>query len=345
MDWTKLSFSYIKTNTIIVSQYKNGKWEAPVSLTEDNITLNAMSASLHYGLQCFEGLKAFNGKDGKIRIFRPRENAARLKRSAEYIGIPAPGEELFINMVKRAVEENKDFIPPYSTRGSLYIRPALLGTGGQIGLYPSSEALFFVAVNPVGSYSGKTLEPVNAVISREYDRAAPNGSGSYKIGGNYAAAMLASSVAKRAGYNSVLYLDPLEHKYIDEFSSSNFFAIKGDTYITPLSGTVLPSITNKTLERIASDSGMKTERRKIAVEELASFDETGECGTAVVITPVWSIDDKPYINSPECTGYRYENRDDKGNNICGEKSRMLYEKLTGIQYGEREDSYGWCMIL
>lgn len=345
MDWTKLSFSYVKTNTILVSHYKNGQWSGPESRTDDNITLNALSASLQYGLQCFEGMKAFNGKDGKIRIFRPEENAERLNSSAAYLGIPCPGKELFLDMVKRAVAENKDFIPPYSTRGALYIRPTLIGTGGQLGLYPSAEAMFFIVVNPVGSYGGRTLEPVNAVISREYDRAAPNGSGPYKIGGNYAAAMLASSLARKAGYKAVLYLDPLEHKYIDEFSSSNFFAIKGDTYVTPLSGSILPSITNRSLEQIARDLGMRTERRPVQTEELAGFEEAGECGTAVVITPVWRIDDKTSLHSTEGVSYEFNHKNPAGERICGPKSFRLYERLTGIQYGEAEDRHRWCVIL
>lgn len=345
MDWTKLSFSYVKTHTMLVSHYQNGRWSEPESRTDDTLTLNALSASLQYGLQCFEGLKAFSGKDGKIRIFRPGENAQRLQSSAEYLGIPSPGKELFLTMVKRAVAENKDFIPPYATGGSLYIRPTLIGTGPQLGLYPSTEAMFFIVVNPVGSYGGKTLEPVNAVISREYDRAAPSGSGPYKIGGNYAAAMLASSLAQKAGYQAVLYLDPLEHKYIDEFSSSNFFAIKEDTYFTPLSGSILPSITNRSLEQIARDMGMKTERRPIQVEELAGFEEAGECGTAVVITPVWRIDDKRSIRSAEGVFYEFNHRNPDGERICGPKSRRLYERLTGIQYGETEDKHKWCLIL
>lgn len=338
IDWSKLAFSYIKTNTMVCAHYKDGKWGAVESRTDDNITISSLSAALHYGVECFEGLKAFNCKDGKIRIFRPDENAKRLIRSAAYLGIAAPNEELFIEMVKQVVLENKEFIPPYETRASLYIRPTLIGVGAQMGVKPSEEALFMIMVCPVGAYAGGIDSPVKAVIAREYDRAAPKGSGSYKVGGNYAASLYAGIEAKKAGYPAVLYLDPKEHKYVDEFSSSNFFGIKENTYITPLSETVLPSITNKSLEQVAKDLGMKTERREIPVEELATFAEVGECGTAVVITPVNQIDDKPSINSSECVSYVYAKE-------CGPVSKKLYNKLTGIQYGEEPDTHQWCVIL
>ena len=170
MDWTKLSFNYQKTNTIVYAHYKDGKWSNLFSSKESEIQLHSLSGCLHYGLQCFEGLKAFNGADGKIRVFRPDMNAKRLIKSANFLGITPPSEELFIEAVTRAVKENIDFIPPYSTRGSLYIRPLLIGTGPQLGLTPSQECMFIVIVNPVGSYSGKTLVPVNAVVSRKFDR-------------------------------------------------------------------------------------------------------------------------------------------------------------------------------
>lgn len=337
MDWSKLSFSYTKTNTMVSAHYKDGKWGAIQSSTSDDITISSLSAALHYGVECFEGLKAFNCKDGKVRIFRPEENAERLIRSATYLGIEAPSVEMFVEMVKQAVRENIEFIPPYETRASLYIRPTLIGVGAQLGVKPSVESLFMVVVAPVGAYAGGIDSPVAAVIAREYDRAAPKGSGSYKVGGNYAASLYAGLQAKKAGYPAVLYLDPKEHKYIDEFSSSNFFGIKNNTYITPDSTTVLPSITNKSLIQVAEDLGYKVERRAIPVEELATFDEVGECGTAVVITPVIRIDDKPAIESDECKSYSYSS--------SYPISRKLYDTLTGIQYGEIEDKHNWCVGL
>lgn len=319
---------------MVFAHYTNGKWGEIKSSTCDDITISSYSAALHYGVECFEGLKAFNCKDGKVRIFRPYENAKRMIRSATYLGIAAPSEELFVKMVKQAVRENLDFIPPHRC-GSLYIRPTLIGVGAQLGVRPAEDALFMVMVSPVGAYSGGIDNPVAAVISREYDRAAPNGSGSYKVGGNYAASMYAGVQAKKAGYPAVLYLDSRENKYIDEFSSSNFFGIKNNTYVTPDSKSVLPSITNKSLEQLAADLGYKVERRRIPVEELATFEEVGECGTAVVITPVGRIDDKPTIDSTECKSYNY-------GNTTGKISRELYNTLTGIQYGEIEDKHNWC---
>lgn len=344
MDWSKLSFGYTKTNTILVCHYKNGKWGEITSCSDDNLSVSALSAGLHYGLQCFEGLKAFNCEDGKIRIFRPDQNANRMIRSAKYLGIPYPDEELFISMVSRAAKENKDFIPPHDINGSLYIRPLLIGAEPQLALTPSQEATFIVITNPVGSYNGQVLQPCRVVLSREYDRAAPNGSGSYKVGGNYAMAMYAGVQAKKSGFGDVLYLDAKEHKYIEEFSTSNFFAIKGNTYITPLSSSILPSITNKSLEVIASDLGLKVERREVLLEELSTFDEIGECGTAVVITPVASIDDRKSFDSPSTKIYNY-NTDKTGKSTCGPVSLKLYEELTGIQRGRIADRHNWNLVL
>ncbi len=341
MDWSKLSFNYSKTNTIISCQYKDGQWGEIESLEDDNIKIHAFSASLHYGLQCFEGIKAFNCKDGKVRIFRPDKNAERLIRSAEYLSIPYPSKELFIAMVTQAVKENIDFIPPHNVNGSLYIRPLLIGTGGQIGLKPSTEAHFMVMVAPVGSYSGNLLQPQKSVISREYDRAAPYGCGSYKVGGNYAASMLIGAQAKKAGFADVLFLDAKENKYIDEFTSSNFFGIKDNSYITPDSPSILPSITNNSLETLAKDLGMNVERRAVSIDELNTFEEVGQCGTAVVITPVSCIEDRDTINSPSKVVYEFHHKDENGELVCGPKSLKLYKTLVGIQKGEIEDKYGW----
>ena len=339
IDWSKIGFGYIKTNTMVCSHFKDGKWSPVESRTDDNITISGLSASLHYGLHCFEGLKAFKCKDGKIRIFRPEENARRLIRSANYLGIAAPTEEMFVEMVKQVVAENADFIPPHETGAALYIRPTLIGVGPQINLIPSVESIFMVLVLPVGAYADGIDNPIKTVISRQYDRAAQRGSGAYKVGGNYAAAMVPDVKAKKVGYQGVLYLDPKEQKYIDEFSSSNFFAIKDNTYITPESTTILPSITNKSLEQVAKDLGYKVERRRIPLEELSTFEEVGECGTAVVITPVGQIDDKPTIEGTEVTAsYTF-------GTSCGPVSRKLYNHLVGIQRGEIEDKHNWCTVL
>ncbi|MEA5006299.1 MAG: branched-chain amino acid aminotransferase [Rikenellaceae bacterium] len=333
MDWSKLAFGYIKTNKIICSWYKDGEWSTLSAESDDRITISALSGALHYGIEAFEGLKAFRGVDGKVRLFRPDENAKRLRRSADFLGIASPDVEMFVEACKRAVIENIDFLPPYESRASMYLRPFLIGVEPQIDLVSSKEVLFAVAAIPVGAFSGKNLTPVRMLLARDHDRAAPMGTGSYKIGGNYAASMLAGTKAKKEGFASILYLDSAERKYVDEFSSSNFFAIKDNRYITPDSSSVLPSITNKSLIQLAEDLGMKVEKRKVPLEELNEFDEVGACGTAVVITPVWEIVDKS-------SGISYLTGDKNNPGII---SRNLYRKLTGIQYGEEPDDHNWCM--
>ena len=338
VDWTKLTFSYTKTNTILTCSYKDGKWGEVESHTDDDIRLSSFAGALHYSIECFEGLKAFRGKDGRIRLFRPDENAARLQRSAKFLGIAAPSTELFIEMCIRSVKENLDFLPPYGTHASLYLRPTLIGVNPQLGVNSSKDCLFMMLCSPVGAYNGGNLEAIKVVIARNYDRAAPNGCGCYKLGGNYAASLCSYNMAHQQGYKAVLYLDPARKKYIDEFGSSNFFAIKGNTYITPKSDSILPSITNKSLEAAARHLGMEVERRQVEVSELSTFDEVGECGTAVVITPVYQVDDKPSLESDEITSYTYPKE-------CGPKSLRLYNFITGIQFGETEDPFGWCVFV
>ena len=312
INWSALTFSYTKTNTILSTTFKNGAWTPVESLTDDYLKLSAFAGALHYAIECFEGLKAFRGKDGRIRLFRPEENAKRLQRSAKFLGIEAPSTEMFVDMCKRCVLENIDYLPPYEESGaSLYLRPT------------------------VGAYVGGALDAVDVVIARNYDRAAPNGSGSFKVGGNYACSLYSLNVAHELGYKAVLYLDPATKTYIDEFNSSNFFAVKGNTYITPKSDSILPSITNMSLETVAAHLGMEVERRPVHTDELSTFDEVGECGTAVVITPVHKLVDKPFLESEEETVYLY------GDGQCGPKSLKLYNYIKGIQRGDIEDVFGW----
>ena len=336
IDWSKLTFSYTKTNTILTSTFKDGAWTPVESHTDDYMKVSAFCGAFHYAIECFEGLKAFRGKDGRIRLFRPEENAKRLQRSASYLGIEAPSVEMFVEMCKRAVLENIDFLPPYEESGaSLYLRPTLIGTNPQLGVQSSKESTFMILCSPVGAYVGGALDAVDVVIARNYDRAAPNGSGSFKVGGNYACSLYSLNVAHEQGYKAVLYLDPATKTYIDEFNSSNFFAIKGNTYITPKSDSILPSITNMTLEVVAAHLGMEVERRPVLVEELSTFEEVGECGTAVVITPVHKLVDKPFLESTEETVYTY------GDGQCGPKSLKLYNFIKGLQRGEIEVVFGW----
>ena len=336
IDWSKLTFSYTKTNTILKSEFKDGAWTPIACLTEDYLHFSAYAGALHYAIECFEGLKAFRGKDGRIRMFRPEENALRLQRSAKYLGIEAPSTELFIEMCERCIKENEEYLPPYEATGaSLYLRPTLIGSNPQLGVQSSKESTFMVLCAPVGAYVGGALDAVDVVIARNYDRAAPNGSGSYKVGGNYACSLYSLNVAHAQGYKAVLYLDPSTKTKIDEFNSSNFFAIKDNRYITPKSDSILPSITNKSLETVAAHLGMEVERREVLVDELSTFEEVGECGTAVVITPVHKLVDKPFLESEEETVYTY------GDGKCGPKSLRLYNFITQLQKGDIEDPFGW----
>ena len=340
MDWSKLTFSYTKTNTIICSYFRNGEWTPVESHTDDTIKMSAFAGAIHYSIECFEGLKAFRGKDGSIRLFRPEENAKRMQRSADYLGIEAPSVEMFVDMCIRSVRENIEFLPPFEATGaSLYLRPTLIGYNPQLGVQSSKECMFMVLCSPVGAYVGGALDAIDVVIARNYDRAAPNGSGSYKVGGNYACSLKSLNIAHEQGYKAVLYLDPATKTMIDEFNSSNFFAIKGNKYITPKSDSILPSITNMSLEVVAAHLGMEVERRPVAVEELSTFEEVGECGTAVVITPVHKLVDKPFLESDQETVYTY------GDGTCGPKSLKLYNYITGLQKGEIEDTFGWIHVI
>jgi branched-chain amino acid aminotransferase len=290
---------------------------------------------LHYGQEAFEGLKAFRGKDGKIRIFRMDENAKRLQSSCEGIMMAKLSIEKFEEAVLKAVKLNERFVPPYESGASLYIRPILFGTSAQVGVNASTEYLFIIFVTPVGPYFKGGFQTTPFAIMRQFDRAAPLGTGIYKVGGNYAASMVAGQKAHDMGYSAVFYLDAKEKKYIDECGAANFFGIKDNTYVTPKSTSILPSITNKSLMELAKDFGMKVERRAIPVEELSTFEEAGACGTAAVISPIQRIDDidenKSYIFSA----------DGKPGAIC----EKLYKKLRAIQYGDEPDTHGWVTIV
>lgn len=343
IDWSKLSFSYTQTRTMVYSRCIDGKWEAPVETEDFNIPLSSFAGVFHYAPACFEGLKVFRGADGRLRMFRPEMNARRMADSAAYLDMPSPSEEMFIDMCIRCTKGNMEFIPPYEASGaSLYLRPVLFGINPQLGIRSAKDVMFVVMCSPVGTYSGaRTLAPATAVISRNYDRAAANGSGGYKLGANYAQSLHAYNLAHNAGYRELLFLDSATKTTIEEYGSSNFFAIKGDTYVTPLSHSVLPSITNKSLRTVAEDMGMKVEMRPIRVEELAEFDEVGSCGTAVVITPICSLDDKPTLEGSEVTRTYRIGSPDK----CGPVSEMLYNRIVGIQKGLEPDPRGWCIFI
>ncbi len=335
IDWGNLAFGYMKTDYNIRCTFKDGVWgELEVSDSE-YVTMHIAATSLHYGQESFEGLKAFRGKDGKIRVFRMDENAKRMQDSSVGTMMAVLPIEKFEEAVVKAVKLNERFVPPYESGAALYIRPFMFGTGAQVGVKPSSEYMFILFVTPVGPYFKGGFQTTPFVIMREFDRSAPLGMGKYKVGGNYAASLVAGAKAHELGYSNVFYLDAKEKKYIDECGAANFFGIKNNTYITPKSSSILPSITNKSLMVLAEEMGLKVERRPVPVEELATFEEAGACGTAAVISPIERIDDYD-----EKISYIFSH-DGKP----GPVSEKLYNKLRGIQYGDEPDTHGWNTII
>ena len=335
IDWSNLSFGYMKTDYNVRINFREGAWgELEVSSSE-YINMHMAATCLHYGQEAFEGLKAFRGKDGKIRVFRLEDNAARMQDTCRGILMAELPTERFREAVLKVIKLNERFVPPYESGASLYIRPLLIGTGAQVGVHPADEYLFLVLVTPVGPYFKGGFSTNPYVIFRQFDRSAPLGTGIYKVGGNYAASLRANKMAHDLGYTSEFYLDAKEKKYIDECGAANFFGIKDNTYITPLSTSILPSITNKSLMQLAEDMGMKVERRPVPEEELSTFEEAGACGTAAVISPIQRIDDvennKSYVFS----------KDGKPGPVC----TKLYNKLRAIQYGDEPDAQGWVTIV
>ena len=331
IDWANLGFGFSEVNCHIRYVWRDGKWSEGEFIKKPEITMHIGASCLHYGQECFEGMKAFRQKDGKIVVFRPEENAKRMARTAERCVMPAVPVDMFVEAVDKVVRANEEYVPPYGTGGSLYIRPLLIGTGPQIGVAPAKEFTFMVIVMPVGAYYKGGLKPVRAVILDDWDRAAPLGMGDVKVGGNYAASLYAHEKAKREGWPVELYLDAKTHQYVEEFSTSNFLGITKDgTYVTPDSRSVLPSITNLSLMQCAEDLGWKVERRPIPYTDIKDFAEVAACGTAVVVTPVWEItrgEDVIVISDKDAVG---------------EHLQKLYETVQGIQYGVLEDVHGWC---
>ena len=334
LDWKNLGFGYMKTDYNIRSYFRDGAWTTPVLTSDETVNLHMAATALHYGQNAFEGLKAFRGADGKVRIFRPDENAKRLRSSASYLRMAEPPVELFIEMVREVVKANERYIPPYGTGASLYIRPVLFGSGPQVGVKPADEYLLIIFVSPVGPYYKEGFNPIKVIIDRDHDRAAPLGTGHIKAGGNYGASLISSEEAHHKGYPSVLYLDAREKKYIDESGAANFFAIRDGKYITPKSHSILPSITNLSLMTLTKDLGLEVEARPVEASELNTFEEAGACGTAAVISPIGSVFD-PETNHT----YVYNNGE------SGPWCQKLYHKLRAIQYGEEPDNYGWNLIL
>lgn len=331
IDWNNLGFSYMQLPQRFVAYYKDGQWSKGELTDQATVSMNEAATGLHYGQQAFEGLKAYRTKDGSINLFRPDQNAKRLKQSCERLLMPVVPEELFIEGVKAAVKANEDFVPPYGTGGTMYIRPYIVGTNGFIGVVPATEFMFAVFVFPVGAYFKGGLTPTKFIVS-EYDRAAPKGTGAAKVGGNYAASYLPGKQAKSAGYSDCVYLDPATHTKIEEIGAANFFGITkdGKKFITPLSESILPSITKYSLLYLAKERlGLTVEEGDVYVDQLDLFAEAGACGTAAVISPIASIThhDKEHVFHSQTE--------------VGPITKRLYDELVGIQFGDVPAPEGW----
>ncbi len=333
INWSGLPFGYYKTDWNVRCYYHNGKWGELEFTQSEEITMHMAATCLHYGQEAFEGMKAFRGVDGKIRLFRPYENAKRMYRTAEGIMMAPVPEELFVKACIEVVKRNERFVPPAGSGASLYLRPLLIGTGAEVGVKPADEYLFVVFAGPVGPYFKEGFKPVKFQIVEDYDRAAPLGTGTFKVGGNYAASLKSGQRAHDEGFSNCIYLDAIHKKYIDEAGAANFFGIKNNTYCTPKSSSILPSITNMSLRQLAADMGMKVEERPIEVEELSTFEEVAACGTAAVVSPICQIEDR---GTKKLYNYGTE---------AGPVCTKLYETLKGIQEGKLEDKHNWNLVV
>lgn len=333
MDWDNLGFGFMPTDYMYVMKCSRGGNFSKGELQRfGNIEMNPSAGVLNYGQGLFEGLKAYKKEDGKILLFRPEENAQRMRMGAERMCMPSPTVEQFVEAVKVTVLANERWVPPPG-KGSLYIRPLLMGTGAVLGLAPSPEYTFLIYVSPVGNYFKEGLAPINLVIEAEVHRAAPGGTGGVKTIGNYAAVLKAQSAAKAKGYSDVLYLDCVHKKYLEEVSSCNVFTVKGNVISTPsIKGTILPGITRKSIIDVARSQGFQVEERPVSVDELLDADEVFCTGTAVVVSPVGSI---TYLGK----------RVSYQNNGIGVVSQQLYSALTRLQMGLTEDVMNWTMEL
>ena len=331
IDWENLGFEYMNLPYRFIAHYKDGQWAAG-SLTEDaTLHLSESSPALHYGQQAFEGLKAYRTKAGEIQLFRPDQNAERLQRTARRLLMPEVPTDFFIQAAKAVVKANHEYVPPYESGGSLYLRPLLIGVGDIIGVQPAQEYIFTIFAMPVGNYFKGGLAPTKFIVSRDFDRAAPHGTGAAKVGGNYAASLLPGQEAHDAGYSDVIYLDPSTHTKIEEVGSANFFGItKEGEFVTPLSPSILPSITKYSLLYLAEHRlGLKAYEGDVYINELDRFAEAGACGTAAVISPIGGIQ-----NGEDYHVFYSETE-------VGPMTHLLYNELVGIQKGDVTAPEGW----
>ena len=331
IDWTNLGFEYTEADYLIRCSYKDGHWGELRATKDKYLNLHACATALQYGQEAFEGLKAIRGVDGKVRIFRMEENAKRLRSSAEALYMAPVPTELFTDAIRLSLKLNIDYLPPYGTGASLYFRPLLIGTSPRLGVGPGSDYEFVVIASPIGEYFKGKFHTTTFIITRHVDRAAPLGTGAYKVGGNYAASFRATEPNHQQGYGT-LFLDSKYHRFIDECGAANFIGIKDNTYITPRSRSILPSITNNSFMSLAVELGMRVERRHIEVSELSSFEECAACGTASIISPIGMI-----IDPDKGRAYDYGREP-------GAWSRRLYDAILDVQHGRRADNHGWCEI-
>lgn len=342
IDWSTLGFHYTEPEYIVRAGYHNGVWEEPYATKDKFLHLHVSATCLQYGQEAFEGLKAFRGVDGKIRIFRWRENAKRMAKSAEGLFMAPVPEELFGRAIRLALEKNMDLLPPYGTGATLYFRPLLIGTTPRLGVGPGRDFEFIVIPSPIGPYYPGKFHCTTFIVNRYVDRAAPFGTGSFKVGGNYASSFRATEPAHAMGCDCI-FLDAKYHRYIDECSAANFIGIKkvtgdglqvtGYEYLTPRSSAILPSITNDSLMTLAREMGMKVTRRHIRLEELADMSEAAACGTAAVISPMNKVVDTE-------KGVTYSFGDEPGPVLS-----TLYRALKDIQYGRAKDRHHWCDVV
>ncbi|BAB10685.1 branched-chain amino acid aminotransferase [Arabidopsis thaliana] len=330
IDWDKIDFGLKPTDYMYAMKCsRDGEFSQGQLQPFGNIDINPAAGVLNYGQGLFEGLKAYRKQDGNILLFRPEENAIRMRNGAERMCMPSPTVEQFVEAVKTTVLANKRWIPPPG-KGSLYIRPLLMGTGAVLGLAPAPEYTFLIFVSPVGNYFKEGVAPINLIVETEFHRATPGGTGGVKTIGNYAAAQ---SIAKAKGYSDVLYLDCLHKRYLEEVSSCNIFIVKDNVISTPeIKGTILPGITRKSIIEVARSQGFKVEERNVTVDELVEADEVFCTGTAVVLSPVGSITYK-------------SQRFSYGEDGFGTVSKQLYTSLTSLQMGLSEDNMNWTVQL
>ena len=330
IDWENIGFGYIQTDKRFVANYKNGAWDEGTLTDDANIVLNECAGVLQYAQTCFEGMKAYTTEDGHIVTFRPDLNAKRMEDSARRLEMPVFPQDKFVEAIVKTVEANEAYVPPYGTGGTLYIRPFVIGVGDNIGVKPAPEYIFSIFCVPVGAYFKDGLTPCNFTVA-DYDRAAPHGTGGQKVGGNYAASMQPHKIAADRGFADCIYLDPATRTNIEEVGAANFFGItKNNEFVTPLSPSVLPSITKYSLMEISEKYlHMPIYEREIPIDYLDQFKEAGACGTAAVITPIGGIEYKGKLH------VFYSETE------VGPITKELYRILCGIQFGDVEAPEGW----